>query len=156
MRVYVAASSSFWDRLPGVKDRLEKLGHEVLLPSTMNDPDLEEKSWKEGKDAHAKLIRGLFEDSEEIIGKQSDAIYLMNWDKRGISGYVGGAALVELYIVHREHKKIFIENDVFQSCHDLTGRHIHPCKRDMQDKRKRTPAIRMASESSGLLFVTGY
>ena len=112
MRVYVAASSSFWDRLPGVKAKLEKLGHEVLLPSTVNNPDLEERSWKEGKDAHAKLIRGLFEDSEEIIGKQSDAIYLMNWDKRGISGYVGGATLVELYIAYREHKKIFIENDV--------------------------------------------
>lgn len=113
MRVYVAASSSFWDRLPGVKDQLEKLGHEVLLPSTVDDPELEERSWKDGEDAHAKLIEGLFKDSEEIIGKQSDAIYLLNWDKRGISGYVGGAALIELYIAHREHKKIFIENDVF-------------------------------------------
>ena len=113
MKVFVAASSSFWDRLPEVKGKLEELGHEVRLPSTVHDPELEERTWKEGDDAHVKLIRRLFEDSEERVGQWCDAIYLMNWDKRGISGYVGGAALVELYIAHREHKKIFIENDVF-------------------------------------------
>ena len=29
------------------------------------------------------------------------------------NGKIGGAALIELYIAHRERKKIFIENDVF-------------------------------------------
>ena len=113
MKTYVAASSSFWDKLPEVKEKLEKLGHEVRLPSSIDDPKIEEKAWQEGDEAHTKLIRNLFDDSEKTIRDWCDAIYLMNWDKRGISGYVGGAALVELYIAHREHKKIFIENDVF-------------------------------------------
>ena len=113
MKTYVAASSSFWDKLPEVKEKLEKLGHEVKLPSSINDPEIEKKAWQMGKDEHTRLIRSLFDDSEKIIRDWCDAIYLMNWDKRGISGYVGGAALVELYIAYREHKKIFIENDVF-------------------------------------------
>lgn len=113
MKTYVAASSSFWDKLPEVKEKLEKLGHEVKLPSSINDPEIEKKAWQMGNDEHVKLIRSLFDDSEKIIRDWCDAIYLMNWDKRGISGYVGGAALVELYIAYREHKKIFIENDVF-------------------------------------------
>ena len=114
MKVYVAASSSFWDKLPAIKEKLESLGHEIVLPSSVEDPEIEERTWQEeGNAAHAKLIRELFEDSEERIGKWSDAIYLLNYDKHNVSGYVGGAALIELYIAHREHKKIFLENDVF-------------------------------------------
>ena len=113
MRVFVAASSSFWDKLPAIKEKLEALGHEVMLPSTVEDPELEERTWQESDGAHVKLIRKLFEDSEERVGKWCDALYLLNWDKHDTPGYVGGAALIELYIAHREHKKIFIENDVF-------------------------------------------
>ena len=39
MKVFVAASSSFWDKLPAIKKKLEKLGHEVMLPSTVEDPE---------------------------------------------------------------------------------------------------------------------
>ena len=113
MKVFVAASSSFWDKLPAIKEKLEGLGHEVMLPSTVKDPGLEERTWQESHDAHVKLIRKLFEDSEERVGKWCEAIYLLNYDKHNTKGYVGGAALIELYIAHREHKKIFIENDVF-------------------------------------------
>ena len=60
-----------------------------------------------------KLIRKLFEDSEERVGQWCDAFYLLNFDKHDTPGYIGGAALIELYIAHREHKKIFIENDIF-------------------------------------------
>ncbi len=113
MKVFLAASSSFWDKLPEIKEKLEALGHEVMLPSTVDDPELEERTWKDSNEAHVALIRKLFEDSEERVGKWCDAFYLLNYDKNNTRGYVGGAALIELYIAHREHKKIFIENDVY-------------------------------------------
>jgi len=113
MKIYLATSSSFWDKLPDIKEKLEGLGHEVMLPSTVEDPELEERTWAESDEAHVKLIRKLFEDSEERVGKWCDAFYLLNYDKHNISGYVGGATLIELYIAYRERKKIFIENDVF-------------------------------------------
>lgn len=112
MKVYLAASHSFWDKLPEKKAELEALGHEVILPSAVEDPELEERTWQnDGQDAHAKLIRKLFQDSEELVSK-CDAFYLLNYGKHGIPGYVGGAALIELYIAHREYKKIFIENNI--------------------------------------------
>ena len=113
MKIFLAASSSFWGRLPEIKKKLEDLGHEVMLPSTVEDPELEERTWKESDEAHVELIRKLFEDSEERVGKWCDAFYLLNYEKHDTPGYVGGAALIELYIAHRERKKIFIENDVF-------------------------------------------
>lgn len=113
MKIYLAASSSFWDRLPSKKKELEQLGHEVMLPSTVDDPELEARIWQEGgDDAHTRLIRKLFMDSEERIGDWSDAIYLLNHEKHGVAGYVGGAALIELYMAYREHKKIFLENNI--------------------------------------------
>ena len=48
---------------------------------------------------------------ESRVGKWCDAFYLLNYEKHGIPGYVGSAALIELYIAHREYKKIFMEND---------------------------------------------
>ena len=113
MKIFLAASSSFWDRLPEIKEKLETLGHEVMLPSTVDDPELEERTWKDSNEAHVALVRKLFEDSEERVGKWCDAFYLLNYDKNNTRGYVGGAALIELYIAHRERKKIFIENDVY-------------------------------------------
>ncbi len=113
MKVFVAASSSFWDKLPAIKEKLEALGHEVMLPSTVEDPELEERTWKKSDEAHVELIRKLFEDSEERVGKWCEAFYLLNYEKHDTPGYVGGAALIELYIAHRERKKIFIENDVY-------------------------------------------
>ena len=112
MKVFLAASSSFWDKLPEIKEKLEALGHEVMLPSTVDDPELEERTWKDSNEAHVALIRKLFEDSEERVGKWCDAFYLLNYDKNNTRGYVGGAALIELYIAHREHKKIYIENSI--------------------------------------------
>ncbi len=44
MKIFLAASSNFWAKLPEVKAKLEALGHEVMLPSTVDDPDLEKKS----------------------------------------------------------------------------------------------------------------
>ena len=41
MKIYLAASSSFWDKLTDIKEKLEGLGLEVMLPSTVEDPELE-------------------------------------------------------------------------------------------------------------------
>ena len=112
MKIYLAASKSFYDLLPKKKAELEALNHEVILPSTAEDSEIEYRVWREGgHKAHVKLLRKLFQDSEDRI-KESDAIYLLNYEKRGVPGYVGGAALIELYIAYREHKKIFLENDI--------------------------------------------
>jgi hypothetical protein len=35
MKVFVAASSSFWDKLPAIKEKLEALGHEVMLAARL-------------------------------------------------------------------------------------------------------------------------
>ena len=112
MKIYLAASKSFYDKFPEKKAKLEALHHEVILPSTAEDSEIEHRVWREGgHEAHVELLRKLFQDSEDRI-KASDAIYLLNYEKHGVPGYVGGATLIELYIAYREHKKIFLEEDV--------------------------------------------
>ena len=111
MKIHIISSKSFYDRFPSKKLSLEKLGHEVTLPHTADTPDIELEAWGNDIEAHARLVRECFEDSEEKIAN-ADAVYLLNLEKHGIAGYVGGATLIELYIAYRAGKKIFLENDV--------------------------------------------
>lgn len=110
MRIHIISSKAFYGEFPSKKLALEKLGHEVTLPHTAETPDVEAKAWDNGPEAHAKLVRECFEDSESKIAN-ADAVYLLNLEKHGIKGYVGGATLIELYIAYRDGKKIFLEND---------------------------------------------
>lgn len=112
MKIYLAASKVFYDKIAERKVELEALGHEVVPPSTLEDPGIEHRIWGEGgHEAHVKLLRQLFQDSEDRIAA-CDAIYLLNYKKKGVAGYVGGAGLIELYIAHRERKQIFLEEKV--------------------------------------------
>lgn len=110
MKIHIISSTAFYGEFPKKKAALEKLGHEVTLPHTAETPDIEKEAWEQGAEEHARLVRECFEDSESKIA-DADAVYLLNLEKHGIPGYVGGATLIELYIAFRDGKKIFLEND---------------------------------------------
>ena len=42
----------------------------------------------------------------------SDAIVVLNFDKNGISNYIGGNTLMEMGFAHVHHKKVFLLNPV--------------------------------------------
>lgn len=44
--------------------------------------------------------------------KESDAILVLNYDKRGIKNYVGGNTLMEIGFAHVLEKKIFLMNRI--------------------------------------------
>ncbi len=46
---------------------------------------------------------------------QADAILMMNLDKNGIRGYIGGNCLIEMAIAFYFHKPIFILNKIAKS-----------------------------------------
>ncbi len=44
--------------------------------------------------------------------KQSDAILVLNFDRRGVANYIGGNTLMEIGFAHVLNKKIFLWNPV--------------------------------------------
>lgn len=94
------------------KEKLESLGHVVVLPQFTHDyaklesdEDRHNESYK-NKINH-DLIRGYF---DEI--KASDAVLVINIDRKGIKGYIGGNSFLEMGFAHILDKKIFLLEDV--------------------------------------------
>lgn len=88
MIITLCSSAAFFDNLHGIKQALEKRGHEVLLPSMVNYHHLEE-------DALAKIQYNLIRDHFSKIDR-SHAIYVANYPKNGMFGYIGGSVLLEM------------------------------------------------------------
>lgn len=95
-----------------VKEQLENLGHEVLVPLSV-ETNQDKKYWN-----NIKLNN--FENFLDIKGKRmlghfgkiksSDAILVLNYEKDEKKNYIGGNTFIEMAIAFEHNKKIFLLN----------------------------------------------
>lgn len=111
MKIYIISSTFFYDKIQPIQEYLIVKGHDVLLPDTYNNPNLEKETWKKGFKAHAELEKELFKISEEKI-KNVDAVLCVNYKKHKIENYIGGATFIELYEAFKNDKKIYLYHDI--------------------------------------------
>jgi len=123
MKIVICGSSFFRKEKVMIKDSLSKLGHEVIIdPWTIqlaNDenPELLNEIQKEHSEAKKKY--GFIKWYFDAI-RNSDAILVCNFDKKGVKGYIGSNTLMEIAVAYDWKKKIFVLNkfdrDLF--CYD--------------------------------------
>jgi hypothetical protein len=114
-QITICGSMQFSQQMRQLQQELEKLGWVVLTP------DLSESSTAyqtlpdhEKSKAKKKLINRHFEKI-----KKSDAILVANYDKKGVSGYIGSNTLMEIAVAHAFHKKIYVLHQLEnQSCEE--------------------------------------
>ena len=111
MKILLICSKAFYGELPSVQKELESRGHTVLLPNCFDDPGTEDRMRAQGPATHATFKGAMFRRSEEVIASV-DAVLVMNFEKKGIPNYIGGATFLEMYDAFRLGKKIFLLNDV--------------------------------------------
>lgn len=111
MKIFIISSASFYDRIPPIKEYLEKKGFELVMPNTYENPTLEKEILETGHEAHVELEKKLFKMSEEKI-KSVDAVLCLNYEKRGIQNYIGGATFIEIYEAFKNNKKIYLYHDI--------------------------------------------
>lgn len=108
MKIMICGSMSFAREMLEVKERLEGMGHEVLITSDVEDcvdnPGLN-MDWE-----HCLSTNIDQECFDKVAG--SDAVLVMNCPKDGINGYVGGATLMEIGLARHLNKKIFLLHDL--------------------------------------------
>ncbi len=104
MKITLCSSASHFDRLYTIKESLEKIGHLVFLPSMIDYHGLEET-------ALLKIQNNLIRDHFNKI-EQSDALYVANYDKNGINGYIGGSAFLEMGKAFDKGVPIFLMNEI--------------------------------------------
>ena len=114
MKIYVLGSTSFMKEMVDTKNRLCAFGfdgwihphYEALVRGEKNDHI---ERWKNGERAALKRENNYFHEHYGHI-LESDAILIVNGEKRGIQNYIGGNVLMEMGQAYVNHKKIFFLN----------------------------------------------
>jgi len=120
MKIVICASISFTHKIKEVADILSKDGYEVEIPwgsQKILNGDISFEHWqsvkeKEGdisfrKSAEEDLIKRYYN-----LIKNSDAILVLNIDKKGVKNYIGGNTFLEMGFAHILDKKIFLLNEI--------------------------------------------
>lgn len=114
MKIAICSSLDFIEEIKNTADALRKLGHEVTIPITaekifagevLHEDVMDDK--KTGEFAN----RGIKYDALRYYYgkiKETDAILVLNLEKKNIKGYVGGAVFLEMGFTHVLGKKIYL------------------------------------------------
>jgi hypothetical protein len=114
MKIYVLGSNSFMKEMVETKNQLCEAGfdgcihpdYEALVRGEMQD---QIARWEAGERAAVKREKNyLHEHYRHIL--ESDAVLIVNGEKRGIENYIGGNVLMEMGQAYVNHKKIFFLN----------------------------------------------
>ena len=111
MRIAICGSMVFAEKMIDVKRHLEELGHEVFISQFAEGHLGKSETEKEQLAIHDKNENDAIRKFWEII-KKSDAILVLNFDRKGIENYIGGNTLMEIGFAHVLDKKIFLMNPI--------------------------------------------
>jgi nucleoside 2-deoxyribosyltransferase len=111
MKIAICASMVFAEKMVQIKDQLEELRHEAFISQFAEGYLGRTESEKEQSAIHDKNEHDAIRKFWEII-KKSDAIFVLNYDRKGIENYIGGNTLMEIGFAHVLEKKIFLMNPI--------------------------------------------
>lgn len=114
MKIFICCSKYHYHRIPKIKIELEKVGHEITLPNSYEEPFKEERIKKESLEYYVKWKRSMIKLQEKKI-RLNDALLILNFDKNSQLNYIGGATFLEIYEAWRLNKKIFLYNPIPKS-----------------------------------------
>ena len=105
----ILCSKHFYNKIPEIKNSLEKKGHKLKMPNSYDEPFKELEIKKLNEKEHIKWKGDMMRKDEKNISPQ-DAVLVLNLEKKGIQNYIGGATFLEMYMAWRLNKKIFLYN----------------------------------------------
>ena len=111
MKIYVLGSNSFVKEMVDYKNQLCKLGHNGWIHQDYEDHvNGKTKAFIEGalpgESADFKRAHDYIRQHYAHI-LQSDAILIVNLEKKGMKNYIGGNCLMEMGMAYVNNKKIF-------------------------------------------------
>ena len=117
----ICSSVDFTPQIIEIKKELETMGHTVNIPfftTKIMNGEISYKEYMENKQKNNGDI--LLRQGESVdtfkrywnFIKDSDAILVVNLDKKGIKNYIGGNTLIEMGFAYGHDKKIFLFNPI--------------------------------------------
>src|SRR3989344_530652 len=128
MKITICGSIGFYKEMEELRDKLLSQGYEVKIPQlSLEAPEefgggqkvyfgkyIEDNGGIEAFSPQHKiwdLKENAIKDHYKKID-WCDAVFIVNCEKRGIEGYVGGNTLIEIGVAFYLNKKIFILNQI--------------------------------------------
>ena len=111
MKIFICSSKFLYNKIPPIKEELEKIGHIITLPNSYEEPLKEEEIKKMGQKEHSKWKGNMIRLQAEKV-EANDAVLILNFDKNGQKNYIGGATFLETFRAFDLGKKIFLFNPI--------------------------------------------
>lgn len=115
--ITICSSASFYKDVLDIEKRLNKLGFKVMIPSTAYKMKRNKnfdisvyKTWYKNPNHYKKKAKLMNDHFKKVM--QADAILVINLDKNGTEGYIGGNGLMEMALAFHYNKPIFIYNNI--------------------------------------------
>lgn len=111
MTLLLCASMQFINEIKTIARKLEARGHIVHPPGGFEL--WEEHGREKGDEGELEFMREyeLMRKHFEKM-KLADAMFVLNFEKKGIPGYLGGGVLMEMGFAHVLHKPIYLLNSI--------------------------------------------
>ncbi|MDR3425013.1 MAG: hypothetical protein P4M13_08075 [Alphaproteobacteria bacterium] len=111
MRIGVAGSMHFTERMLEARDALVEQGHQAFVTSLASAfigcNDEEKERIKIDQKNNRDAIREFWN-----LMQGADALLVMNLERHGIANYIGGNALMEMGFAHVLNQKIYLFNPI--------------------------------------------
>ena len=113
MKIMLICSTSCYDKVAGVKEKLESMGHSVIVPNSYDAPVTNDDNKEMSEEEYLEFFKTMFHMSRDKI-KEVDAVVVLNYDKvkngKTLSNYIGASTFLEMYEAFMNNKKIFMMN----------------------------------------------
>jgi hypothetical protein len=118
MKIYVLGSNSFVHEMVASKNKLRELGFDGWIHQDYEDHvngkgiafPVNEKGERVESSEFKKAHDYIRQHYNHIL--KSDAILIVNLEKKGVKNYIGGNCLMEMGMAYVNNKKIFLLNDI--------------------------------------------
>jgi nucleoside 2-deoxyribosyltransferase len=122
MKITICASVDFTPKIKEIKEILEAKGCAVNIPYVSQmiiDGQMSFDDFLKAKEAKGDIGIRQAQEVDMIkrywdFIKDSDAILVLNLQKKGIDSYIGGSTLMEMGFAYGHNKKIYLFNDIPQ------------------------------------------
>ena len=115
--ITICSSAAHYKNVLEIEKQLRSMGYKVIIPKTANimkktnNFDVASyKTWYKNENDYDKKTQLMKEHFKKVI--KADAILVTNFEKNGLTGYIGGNVLMEMVLAFHYKKPIFIYNDI--------------------------------------------
>jgi hypothetical protein len=107
MRFVVCGSMAFSKEMLELKIFLEESGHQVMVPYNADKYASGDISPESNFESTKNKIEGNLIQEYFFEIRNSDAVIVVNYEKKGIKNYIGGNSFLEAGFAHALDKKLF-------------------------------------------------